>query len=118
MMSGPTLSRSSTATHGSFPRQSAYSPSRWCPATGLADGSATTGRPRGGVPVLLIIDPADRICTLLTDPKDGEYPVRRIILAALHLAQREAGLAAISQAQRHHRIRGQHASRPDASHGS
>jgi hypothetical protein len=38
-------------------------------------------------------------------------------LPPLHLAQREAGLAAISHAQRHHRIRGRPASRPDASHG-
>jgi hypothetical protein len=39
-------------------------------------------------------------------------------LAALHLAQREPGLAAISHAQRHHRIRGQPVSRPDASHAT
>jgi Uma2 family endonuclease len=36
------------------------------------------GYAQGGVPALLIIDPADRICTLLTEPKDGEYSVRRI----------------------------------------
>ena len=39
-------------------------------------------------------------------------------LAALHPAQREAGLAAISHAQRHHRIRRQLASRPGASQGT
>jgi hypothetical protein len=39
-------------------------------------------------------------------------------LAALHLAQRETGLAAISHAQRHHRIHGQLICRLDASHGS
>jgi Putative restriction endonuclease len=36
------------------------------------------GYARGGVPVLLLIDPADRTCSLLTEPKDGEYSVRRI----------------------------------------
>jgi hypothetical protein len=27
--------------------------------------------------VLLIVDPADRVCTLLTEPNGGEYSVRR-----------------------------------------
>jgi hypothetical protein len=38
-------------------------------------------------------------------------------LAGLHQPQRQAGLAAISHAQRHHRIRRRLSSRPDASHG-
>lgn len=38
-------------------------------------------------------------------------------LAGLRPAQREAGLAAISHAQRNHRIRGQLSCYPDASHG-
>jgi hypothetical protein len=42
------------------------------------DYRKATGYARGGVPVLLVIDPADRICTLLTGPRDGEYAVRRI----------------------------------------
>jgi len=37
------------------------------------------GYARGGVPVLLVIDPADRICTLFTEPKDGAHLVRRVI---------------------------------------
>ena len=42
------------------------------------DYRKATGYARGGVPVLLVIDPADRICTLLTEPRDGEYAVRQI----------------------------------------
>jgi hypothetical protein len=42
------------------------------------DYRKVAGYARGGVPVLLIIDPADRTCTLLTGPKDGEYSVRRV----------------------------------------
>ena len=36
------------------------------------------GYARGGVPVLLIIDPPERICRLFTEPKIGEYSVRHI----------------------------------------
>jgi hypothetical protein len=42
------------------------------------DYRKATGYARGGVPILLIIDPADRSCTLFTEPKNGEYSVRRI----------------------------------------
>lgn len=42
------------------------------------DYQKAAGYARGGVPVLLIIDPAERICTLFTEPKDGEYSVRHI----------------------------------------
>jgi hypothetical protein len=42
------------------------------------DYRKAAGYARGGVPVLLVIDPADRSCTLLTEPGDGEYSVRRI----------------------------------------
>jgi hypothetical protein len=43
------------------------------------DYRKAVGYARGGVPVLLIVDPADRICTLLTEPKNGEYLVRRTV---------------------------------------
>jgi hypothetical protein len=43
------------------------------------DYGKASGYARGGVPVLLIIDPTERTCTLFTEPKDGEYSVRRII---------------------------------------
>jgi hypothetical protein len=42
------------------------------------DYRKATGYARGGVPILLIIDPADLTCTLFTEPKNGEYSVRRI----------------------------------------
>lgn len=42
------------------------------------DYRKAAGYARGGVPVLLIIDPADRICTLYTEPKGSEYLVRRV----------------------------------------
>jgi hypothetical protein len=31
------------------------------------------------VPVLLLIDPVDRLCTLYTEPKSGEYSVQQIV---------------------------------------
>jgi len=37
------------------------------------------GYARGGVPVLLVIDPADLVCTLFTEPRGGEYSVRQIV---------------------------------------
>lgn len=42
------------------------------------DYRKAAGYARGGVPVLLIIDPAERICTLFTEPKNNEYSVRQI----------------------------------------
>lgn len=42
------------------------------------DYRKAAGYARGGIPVLLIVDPAERICTLSTEPKNGEYLVRRI----------------------------------------
>ena len=37
------------------------------------------GYARGEVPVLLLIDPLERTCTLFTEPKAGEYSVRQIV---------------------------------------
>jgi hypothetical protein len=31
------------------------------------------------VPVFLLIDPVERICTLFTEPKAGDYSVRQIV---------------------------------------
>lgn len=42
------------------------------------DYRKAAGYARGGVPVLLVIDPAEHICTLFTEPKDSEYSVRQI----------------------------------------
>jgi hypothetical protein len=42
------------------------------------DYQKAAGYARGGVPVLLIIDLSERICTLFTEPRNGEYSVRRI----------------------------------------
>jgi hypothetical protein len=42
------------------------------------DYRKAAGYARGGVPVLLIIDPAERVCTLFTEPKGDEYSVRQI----------------------------------------
>jgi Uma2 family endonuclease len=42
------------------------------------DYRKAAGYARGGVPVLLIIDPAERICTLFTEPKNNEYSVQQI----------------------------------------
>lgn len=42
------------------------------------DYRKAAGYARGGVPILLIIDPADRVCTLYTEPKGSEYLVRRV----------------------------------------
>jgi hypothetical protein len=49
------------------------------PARRQRDYHKASGYARGGVPVLLLIDPAERVCTLFTEPKDGEYSVRQII---------------------------------------
>jgi Uma2 family endonuclease len=38
-----------------------------------------SGYARGGVPVLLLIDPVERVCTVFTEPKAGEYSVRQIV---------------------------------------
>lgn len=43
------------------------------------DYRKASGYARGGVPVLLIIDSAERLCTLFTEPTGGDYSVRRII---------------------------------------
>lgn len=37
------------------------------------------GYARGTVPVLLLIDPVEEICTLFTEPNAGEYSVRQIV---------------------------------------
>jgi Putative restriction endonuclease len=37
------------------------------------------GYARGGVPVLLVIDPVERTCSLFTEPRAGEYSVRQIV---------------------------------------
>lgn len=42
------------------------------------DYRKAAGYARGGVPVLLIIDAAERVCTLYTEPKGSEYLARRI----------------------------------------
>lgn len=42
------------------------------------DYGKAAGYARGGVPVLLIIDPAEHVCTLYTEPKGSEYLVRRV----------------------------------------
>lgn len=43
------------------------------------DYRKASGYARGEVPVLLIIDPAERTCTLFTEPKGGEYSIRQIV---------------------------------------
>jgi hypothetical protein len=43
------------------------------------DYQKASGYARGQVPVLLIIDPADQLCTLFTEPRSGEYSVRQIV---------------------------------------
>jgi Uma2 family endonuclease len=43
------------------------------------------GYARGGVPVLLLVDPAERTCTLFTEPKAGDYSVRQIVKFGEHL---------------------------------
>ena len=43
------------------------------------DYQKAPGYARGGVPVLLLIDPLERTCTLFTEPKAGEYSVRQIV---------------------------------------
>jgi Uma2 family endonuclease len=43
------------------------------------DYQKAPGYARGGVPVLLVIDPVERICTLFTEPRAGEYSVRQIV---------------------------------------
>ena len=42
------------------------------------DYRKAAGYARGGVPVLLIVDPAERVCTLYSEPKGSEYLVRRV----------------------------------------
>ncbi|MCL2585108.1 MAG: Uma2 family endonuclease [Streptosporangiales bacterium] len=42
------------------------------------DYRKAAGYARGGVPVLLIVDSAQRVCTLYTEPKGSEYLVRRV----------------------------------------
>jgi hypothetical protein len=49
------------------------------------------GYARGQVPVLLIIDPAERTCSLFTEPHDGEYSVRQIVKFGEPLAVRVNG---------------------------
>jgi len=43
------------------------------------DYQKAPGYARGGVPVLLLIDPVERICTLFTEPRTDEYSVRQIV---------------------------------------
>jgi hypothetical protein len=38
-----------------------------------------SGYARGGVPVLLLIDPVEGICKMFTEPKAGDYSVRQIV---------------------------------------
>ena len=42
------------------------------------DYAKVEGYARGRVPILLIIDPAERVCALFTEPTNGEYSVRQI----------------------------------------
>jgi Putative restriction endonuclease len=41
------------------------------------DYRKASGYARGGVPVLLLIDLVDRLCTLFTEPRTGGYSVRQ-----------------------------------------
>jgi hypothetical protein len=43
------------------------------------DYQKASGYARGGVPVFLLVDPVEGICTLFTEPKAGEYSVRQIV---------------------------------------
>lgn len=43
------------------------------------DYDKAEGYAQGGVPVLLIIDAAERVCDLFTEPKDGQYAVRQTV---------------------------------------
>ncbi|MGD0245820.1 MAG: Uma2 family endonuclease [Streptosporangiaceae bacterium] len=43
------------------------------------DYRKASGYARGRVPVLLLIDPVERTCTLFTEPKGGEYSIRQIV---------------------------------------
>lgn len=43
------------------------------------DYRKAAGYARGQVPVLLLVDPAERTCTLFTEPKGGEYSIRQIV---------------------------------------
>jgi hypothetical protein len=43
------------------------------------DYQKAPGYARGGVPVLLLIDPLERTCTLFTGPKASDYSVRQIV---------------------------------------
>jgi hypothetical protein len=43
------------------------------------DYQKASGYARGGVPVLLIIDPMKGTCTLFTEPRAREYSVRQIV---------------------------------------
>jgi Putative restriction endonuclease len=43
------------------------------------DYRKASGYARGGVPVLLLIDPVEGTCTLFTEPKGGDYSVRQIV---------------------------------------
>jgi hypothetical protein len=47
------------------------------PGRRLRDYGKASGYARGGVPVLLIVDASDEVCLLLTEPRDGEYTVRK-----------------------------------------
>jgi Uma2 family endonuclease len=43
------------------------------------DYQKASGYARGEVPVLLLIDPVEGVCTLFTEPRAGEYSVRQIV---------------------------------------
>jgi Uma2 family endonuclease len=43
------------------------------------DYQKASGYARGGVPVLLLVDPIEETCTLFTEPKADEYSVRQIV---------------------------------------
>jgi hypothetical protein len=43
------------------------------------DYDKASGYARGRVPVFLLIDPAEDICTLFTEPRAGDYSVRQIV---------------------------------------
>jgi Uma2 family endonuclease len=43
------------------------------------DYQKASGYAQGRVPVLLLIDPGDRLCTLFTQPRAGEYSVRQAV---------------------------------------
>ncbi len=51
-----------------------------------------SGYARGEVPVLLVIDPVERTCSLFTEPHGGEYSVRQIVKFGEALAIRVIGI--------------------------